>query len=142
MSRRLWTVTLALAGGALPAVFVLVLAVRPAPAPAQSAPASPAAPSTTTEAPAPEMPPGYVGAEVCKGCHEDSFRKFETTKMGRLFLKHPRNTRERLACESCHGPGEAHASAGGGKARSDALTAGTSTCRSMRSSSGPEIFDW
>lgn len=35
--------------------------------------------------------------------------------MGRLFLKQPRNAQEGLACENCHGPGKAHAEAGGGK---------------------------
>ena len=35
--------------------------------------------------------------------------------MGRLFLFQARNTRESLACENCHGPGRAHAEAGGGK---------------------------
>jgi DmsE family decaheme c-type cytochrome len=61
------------------------------------------------------LPPGYVGADTCKGCHEDQFHAFETTKMGRLFLKRPRDQRERLGCENCHGPGKAHADAGGGK---------------------------
>jgi DmsE family decaheme c-type cytochrome len=62
------------------------------------------------------LPPGYAGSETCKGCHEESFKKIESTKMGRLFLKYPRNGREALACENCHGPGKAHADAGGGKA--------------------------
>jgi DmsE family decaheme c-type cytochrome len=66
-------------------------------------------------APPGELPSGYAGAETCKGCHEDAFHAFETTKMGRLFLKQPRDQRERLACETCHGPGKAHADAGGGK---------------------------
>jgi hypothetical protein len=35
--------------------------------------------------------------------------------MGRLFLHQPRNSTEGLACEACHGPGEAHSAAGGGK---------------------------
>jgi DmsE family decaheme c-type cytochrome len=35
--------------------------------------------------------------------------------MGRLFLKQPRNAREALACETCHGPGKAHVDGGGGK---------------------------
>jgi len=35
--------------------------------------------------------------------------------MGRLFIHQPRNSTEGLACESCHGPGQAHVDAGGGK---------------------------
>ena len=77
------------------------------------APTSPPVPPVQPAADA--LPPGYVGAETCKTCHEEAFRKFETTKMGRLFLKHPRSAQERLACETCHGPGEKHAAAGGGK---------------------------
>jgi DmsE family decaheme c-type cytochrome len=72
-----------------------------------TAQATPAAPGA--------VPEGYVGAETCKGCHEEAYAKFSHTKMGRLFLKQPRNATERLACETCHGPGKAHAEAGGGK---------------------------
>ena len=61
------------------------------------------------------MAPGYAGSDVCKGCHEDQVTTFERTTMGRLFLKHPRNAKESLGCEGCHGPGKAHADAGGGK---------------------------
>src|SRR5512145_506899 len=63
------------------------------------------------------LPEGHVGSETCQGCHEDAYNRFATTKMGRLFLRHPRNTLERLGCESCHGPGKAHADQGGGKGR-------------------------
>jgi len=52
-----------------------------------------------------------VGAETCKSCHEESYAKFSHTKMGRLFLNHPRDAREKNACESCHGPGRAHVEA-------------------------------
>ncbi len=74
---------------------------------------SPAQRTATAPLPSAE----YVGAETCKGCHEEAFQRFEHTKMGRLFLKHPRNTKERLACETCHGPGKAHADGGGGKGK-------------------------
>src|SRR5262245_13029672 len=72
--------------------------------------------SRTAETPLPEFPPeAYVGSDTCKACHEEAFQKFAHTKMGRLMVNHPRDFRERLACESCHGPGKAHVDAGGGK---------------------------
>jgi DmsE family decaheme c-type cytochrome len=58
---------------------------------------------------------GYAGAEACKECHLDVFEKFAKTRMGRLFLKGPRDAKESLACENCHGPGKAHVDAGGGR---------------------------
>ena len=85
------------------AVVCLVVA-SPAPASAQKAPATPGA-----------LPDGYVGAETCKGCHEEAFTKFAGTKMGRLFLNRPRTAQEKLGCETCHGPGGKHVEAGGGK---------------------------
>ena len=61
------------------------------------------------------VPSGFAGAETCRSCHEDQFTKFEKTKMGRLFLRNARNTKESLGCESCHGSGKAHVDAGGSK---------------------------
>lgn len=57
----------------------------------------------------------YVGTEVCQGCHPDQYETFSTTKMGQLFLKAPKSEREKLGCESCHGPGSAHVDADGKK---------------------------
>ena len=90
------------------AFVLLALAVlgHPRPAPAQQ---------RTVQAADASMPAGYVGAETCKGCHEEQYAKFAATRMGRLFLKQPRNMRERLGCENCHGPGQKHVEAGGGK---------------------------
>lgn len=71
---------------------------------------------TAATAAQPESANAYVGAETCRGCHEDAFNTFGKTRMGRLFLKHPRDAWEQNACENCHGPGKAHVEAGGGKA--------------------------
>src|SRR2546425_824791 len=92
------------------ALLLFVTLGRPWPAPAQQPPADAS------------RPPGYVGAETCKGCHEEAFKKFETTRMGRLFLKQPRNTTESLGCESCHGPGQKHVEAGGGEGVGGVIT--------------------
>ncbi|MGH9522004.1 MAG: DmsE family decaheme c-type cytochrome [Terriglobales bacterium] len=63
----------------------------------QTAAASPVAPGAT-----------YVGADTCKGCHEDIYTKsFQNTPHFALIKdgKH--------GCEDCHGPGSAHVEGGG-----------------------------
>src|SRR6266545_2836305 len=102
--RILWVI-----GGAALVLSVGVVLGSSSSAPAQQQ----TKPTATAAAPAPK--PGYVGAETCKGCHEEAFNKFSHTRMGRIFLHQARNDKEATGCETCHGPGEAHASAGGGK---------------------------
>ena len=51
----------------------------------------------------------YVGAEVCRICHEGSFQKWKNTAMGKALLDHPQTPTEKRTCEACHGPGRGHA---------------------------------
>ncbi len=70
------------------------------------APQSDKAESVTNES-------GYVGAEVCKTCHEDKYDSYIKTAMGNKL--NPDTPAAKHECETCHGPGAAHVDAGGGK---------------------------
>ena len=60
----------------------------------------------TTSAPqAPQQ--GYVGNETCVTCHEGYGTTIDATKHG--FVRNLRTPMAGQGCESCHGPGEAHA---------------------------------
>src|ERR1700730_5359663 len=106
---------IALGGGVVLGVPFASRAQQPA-TPSTSPPVAPAAPGTASTT------SGYVGAETCKGCHEEAFRAFAKTRMGRLFLHQARDPKEGNACESCHGPGQAHVEAGGGKGKGGLIT--------------------
>ncbi len=56
----------------------------------------------------------FVGSELCEACHEDIFKNFRATPHAKL-LGDEQVSPERWGCEACHGPGEAHVNAGGGK---------------------------
>ena len=58
----------------------------------------------------------YVGADTCKGCHEDLFRNFETTPHWQTMLDKRRGPQWQ-GCEACHGPGGAHVEGGGDKTK-------------------------
>jgi DmsE family decaheme c-type cytochrome len=53
----------------------------------------------------------FVGDKVCLGCHSTQAAEFQKTLMGRISLTQP----GKFSCENCHGPGSAHAKAGGGR---------------------------
>ena len=53
----------------------------------------------------------FVGDKVCAGCHAAQISEFKKTLMGRISITQP----GKFSCENCHGPGSAHAKAGGGR---------------------------
>jgi len=50
----------------------------------------------------------YVGADTCKGCHEDQFKKLDATLHSRVLGQRGRTALQGHVCESCHGPGSKH----------------------------------
>src|SRR4051812_3455384 len=73
---------------------------RPALGPPQAVAAKP---------PPQAAPPGeYVGEETCLGCHDD--KGYKGTKHG--LTLNQRTPAATHGCESCHGPGKAHAESG------------------------------
>jgi DmsE family decaheme c-type cytochrome len=89
---------------ALSAGLVAVAAIAQTP-PGPTPPAS-----TQTASPiAASMPATYVGSETCARCHAAKTHSFDATLMGQVFLHKPRTPRESQGCETCHGPGSAHA---------------------------------
>jgi DmsE family decaheme c-type cytochrome len=52
---------------------------------------------------------GYVGAETCKPCHEEAFTTLAGTTHGRTKTA---DWDGGVSCETCHGPGAAHAESG------------------------------
>ena len=57
-------------------------------------------------------PPEYVGAEVCKTCHEEIFSGWEKSPHWKTTLD-TKAEPSHQGCESCHGPGSAHVAGGG-----------------------------
>lgn len=60
-----------------------------------------------------ESKAGYAGADTCKSCHEDHYNSYIKSNHG--MKMDPRTPAAGDGCETCHGPGAAHADAGGGK---------------------------
>ncbi|HEU0253479.1 MAG TPA: multiheme c-type cytochrome, partial [Pyrinomonadaceae bacterium] len=56
-------------------------------------------------------PEDYIGSDACKDCHEDQFKAFSHTSHAQL-TKISSWKNKLTGCESCHGPGKAHAEEG------------------------------
>src|SRR5262245_40487422 len=72
--------------------------------------------TVATPAPAPQTSEEFAGSDTCLICHADQALHFQSTVMGKAFAR-PKNAKEKLGCESCHGPGKNHVESGGGKER-------------------------
>src|ERR1700691_1818713 len=57
----------------------------------------------------------YVGSEACRTCHSDIWSTFYRNPHFKN-LASGKEAPENTGCESCHGPGQAHVEAHGGKA--------------------------
>ena len=88
----------ALAAGPVPGAA----AVPPRPIPALAS-----AVRTPDAAAPPQAQAGYAGQETCVTCHEGYDTTVNASKHG--FVKDARTPAAAQGCESCHGPGEAHA---------------------------------
>src|ERR1035438_3227880 len=58
---------------------------------------------------------GFVGSQACKPCHPDVWSKFFKNPHFKSVAS-GKETPEHTGCEGCHGPGQAHIEAHGGKA--------------------------
>ncbi|HEV3254128.1 MAG TPA: DmsE family decaheme c-type cytochrome [Candidatus Acidoferrales bacterium] len=73
-----------------------------APAGAQQDKPAPPAPPAAAESP-------YAGSDTCKTCHEEVFNSWEKSPHWKITLLKENHVAGH-GCESCHGPGAAHAS--------------------------------
>jgi len=75
---------------------------------AQSAPAAPAQAAKASQKPATPSASGYVGIETCTTCHSELAKGFEASPHW-MTTQETKTTHGARGCESCHGPGAAHA---------------------------------
>jgi DmsE family decaheme c-type cytochrome len=64
-------------------------------------------------APADAQPSGYAGDDTCITCHETEGKALKATLHGKGQNPRTPASQEGRTCETCHGPGQAHAESGG-----------------------------
>lgn len=75
---------------------------------AQKQPAATEPSSVAWKAPAQGSAADYIGEETCAGCHPDQAKQFAKTVHANAAVE---GAKYGTGCESCHGPGKAHADA-------------------------------
>jgi DmsE family decaheme c-type cytochrome len=99
--------------------------------------------SASRGAPAPQPASAeYAGEDTCLTCHAD--QAYKATAHGRAFNE--RTPAATQGCESCHGPGKAHAEAGGDKAlirsyKALAPSEASATCTSCHNRASHALWD-
>jgi DmsE family decaheme c-type cytochrome len=105
---------LAIALMVLWAAGIALIAAGPAPAPTPvERRAAPPAPPTRPQAAQAAQAADYVGQDTCLTCHDDKTYK----GTAHALVSNPRSPVSTHGCESCHGPGKAHAESGGDKTK-------------------------
>ena len=72
---------------------------------------------------APVQASGFAGDDTCTTCHEAQGKELKHTLHGRAQDSRTPSAKTGQACETCHGPGQAHAEAGGDKTKIKRFTA-------------------
>jgi DmsE family decaheme c-type cytochrome len=81
-----------------------------------------AKPAKAAAAAVSQNPQDYAGEATCLTCHEAQTKGYQGSPHGQKWNeKSPAGTK---GCESCHGPGKAHADAGGDKTKINTLRTG------------------
>src|SRR5277367_324880 len=98
----------------------VVMAVGAKPLGSQAAKDNPKPSAQSHKYVRPTDPSLYVGSEVCKTCHEDLYKTFETSPHFVTTIDSKLDAQKGPqweGCEACHGPGKAHVDGGGDKTK-------------------------
>ena len=74
--------------------------------------------------------PSYAGEDVCAACHDEQAQSLAKSPLA--VISDPSRPEALRGCEACHGPGSAHADAGGGKGVGGLLAFGSGDAASTR----------